>query len=383
MSDVDHLIYYKYLRGCEPYRKYNSAAVNSVPNIRSLNPWGTTEVAFTDGNVDNEVDLEDDTDDIIEESAAPLRSIVSKGEAFTNQGPAPYGGDILEDPDLVWTEDVWDDEREEEAQSKLAEQGNSISGFWKEQYENKAGSYWHKFYKRNADHFYKDRHYLHIVFPELLQGTVQYQQQLQSNGHTIAAVATNDVTNSSDVNQRSQPHTPVLLNLLEVGCGVGNAVLPLIELNPCLHVVAMDFAKSAIDILNKHPFAHSCVDNETVSVEAAHARYLQEATNKIMNSISNESSEYTSNIARSGGSSSTCTTTTMANTDVNTNNRRVRTAVRCIVKDALPVPAQSMDLTLCMFVLSAISPEHQLLALRKISDALRVGGKVLIRDYGR
>ena len=84
-------------------------------------------------------------------------------------------------------------------------------------YEERCGAYWHKFYKRNADNFYKDRHYIHLVFPEL---------------------------NEQRIGKSSDE-----LHLLEVGCGVGNAVLPLLELNPHLHVQAIDCAPSAIDIL--------------------------------------------------------------------------------------------------------------------------------------
>jgi len=74
----------------------------------------------------------------------------------------------------------------------------------------------HEFYKRNVDHFYKDRHYLHVVFPEL-------------NG------SCSDGT----------------LRLMEVGSGVGNAVFPLLEVNPCLQVFAFDFARSAIEIMTR------------------------------------------------------------------------------------------------------------------------------------
>lgn len=45
--------------------------------------------------------------------------------------------------------------------------GPEVPPFWQEQYRNKAGMYWHKFYQRNQTNFYKDRHYLHVVFPEL------------------------------------------------------------------------------------------------------------------------------------------------------------------------------------------------------------------------
>lgn len=36
---------------------------------------------------------------------------------------------------------------------------------------------------------------------------------------------------------------------MEVGCGVGNAAIPLLEAHPKLTVYAMDFAASAISIL--------------------------------------------------------------------------------------------------------------------------------------
>lgn len=44
--------------------------------------------------------------------------------------------------------------------------------------------------------------------------------------------------------------------LLEVGSGVGNAIIPLIEMNPNLHVHAIDFAESAISILQHHSLKH-------------------------------------------------------------------------------------------------------------------------------
>jgi SAM-dependent methyltransferase len=296
-----------------------------------------------------------------------------QGTAFTSQGPAPYAGDILDDPELLWTEDVWDDKRVADARSKLAQQGDTLPAYWKQQYETKAGSFWHKFYKRNADHFYKDRHYLHLVFPELLQGA--------------------DTTASAP------------LYLLEVGCGVGNAVLPLIELNRNIHVVAMDFANSAIEILNKHPFTHSCIDQSPTRclTEADlgdnYFSQLQESSEPGNRANSSQSSTDgpgyvagSTTQSASGGDvinegaevsiQSDMQHSTVAAL-ISSSNRRVRTAVRDIVRDPLPVPAVSMDLALCMFVLSAIAPAEQLIALRKIAEALKPGGKLMVRDYGR
>jgi methyltransferase-like protein 6 len=70
------------------------------------------------------------------------------------------------------------------------------------------------------DHFYKDRHYLHVIFPELSPPALS-----------------------------PFPSSLPQLTLLEVGCGVGNAVLPLLDIHPTLCVYAVDIARSAIDIL--------------------------------------------------------------------------------------------------------------------------------------
>ena len=238
------------------------------------------------------------------------------GKSLTHQGPAPYSGDILQDPELLWTEDRWDEGRVREAEHKIAAQGDSVSTYWRQKYETKAGRYWHEFYKRNADNFYKDRHYLHIVFPELMRGADVAAVEKASQCSDIMGTS-----KSAGSCQSAQP-----LYLLEVGCGVGNAILPLLELNHTLHITAFDFAKSAIDILNAHPL-------------------------------------------------------------VRANPGRVRTAAHCVVRDPLPLPglveAGSMDLALCMFVLSAISPADQDTALRKIAAVLKPGGKLLVRDYGR
>jgi hypothetical protein len=95
----------------------------------------------------------------------------------------------------------------------MLEQGAPVKEFWRAKYISDTSKYWHEFYKRNSDHFYKDRHYLHIVFPELGCDSIDK------------------------------------LVLLEVGSGVGNAVFPLLELNKRLFAYAIDHADSAVKIL--------------------------------------------------------------------------------------------------------------------------------------
>ena len=87
----------------------------------------------------------------------------SHPEVLQTNLPPKISGDILEEPDLIWAEDQWDDNRISEANQKLKSQGNPcINEYWRNRYCTKAGLFWHEFYKRNNDHFYKDRHYLHI-----------------------------------------------------------------------------------------------------------------------------------------------------------------------------------------------------------------------------
>jgi 2-polyprenyl-3-methyl-5-hydroxy-6-metoxy-1,4-benzoquinol methylase len=213
-----------------------------------------------------------------------------RGYQLTSSGPASYpsSGNILDNPDLLWTEDQWDADRYEEAKQRILEQGDPLTDHWKSNYIDKASKYWHLFYKRNQDHFYKDRHYLHVVFPELA---------------------------SSSDSPSHQPH------LLEVGCGVGNAILPLLEIHPTIQITAIDFADSAVRILQEKIVSLAC--------DRIHAS-------------------------------------------------------RCdIVNDPIPAADQSLDYILCMFVLSAIDPMHHPLVLNKLFQKLKYGGKLFFRDYGR
>lgn len=191
----------------------------------------------------------------------------SRGKSFTSQGPPEYKGkDILEDPDLLWLDDAdWDEDRVKAAEMRISDQGDNAPHFWREKYVREANKYWHIFYKRNTDHFYKDRHYLHVIFPELL-------------------------------NKPDAASLDGRVRLLEVGCGVGNAILPLPALNPCLTIHAIDFAASAIQILRSNP-----------------------------------------QVINSGGN--------------------ILADVCDIVNDEIPVGRGTQDLVLCMFVLSAVAPQ--------------------------
>ena len=85
-----------------------------------------------------------------------------------------------------------------------------MSSFWLNKYTSETTRNWDLFYKRNENRFFKDRHWVAREFPEL-----------EGDGA-----------------------------LLEVGCGVGNLVLPLRDERPNLtHIYASDFSSRAVEIL--------------------------------------------------------------------------------------------------------------------------------------
>ena len=190
---------------------------------------------------------------------------------------------ILATPTAAWAEDAGlDAARRADGALRVAAQGACLAPFWVAKYERESAGAWHAFYKRNADKAYKDRHYLDDEWSEAFAA---------DSGLVV-----------------------------EVGCGVGNALFPVLASHPRWRGVAVDFAASAIDLLQRRP------DYDASRVDA-----------------------------------STCD----------------------VVTDALPVADGAADVVVCLFVLSALSPETAPGVVRKLRRALRPGGHLLFRDYGR
>ncbi|XP_022083685.1 methyltransferase-like protein 2 isoform X2 [Acanthaster planci] len=112
--------------------------------------------------------------------------------------------------------------------------------------------------------------------------------------------------------------------ILEVGCGVGNTIFPVLQTNvdPGLFVYGCDFSSVAIDIVKQHH-------------------------------------EY--------------------------NPQRCHAFVYDITDDsaAMPFPQRSLDIIILIFVLSAIHPEKMQESVSRLARYLKPGGLVLLRDYGR
>jgi methyltransferase-like protein 6 len=108
--------------------------------------------------------------------------------------------------------------------SRLSSQGEPEKPFWVTKYEVNNGVNWDKFYKRNENRFFKDRHYLDQEFGELREEVDKaIKQQLEKR-----------------------------FIFFEIGCGVGNSLFPLVELFPQLDFLGCDVSQNAISVLKKH-----------------------------------------------------------------------------------------------------------------------------------
>lgn len=142
---------------------------------------------------------------------------------------------------------------------------------------------WDLFYKRNSTNFFKDRHWTAHEFREL--------------------------------------EDPRITSMLEVGCGVGNFLFPLLKYREGLFVHCCDFSKRAIDLVKQTE------------------GYSAERCNAFVNDLTCDS---------------------------------LRETV-----------VEGVDLVSMIFVLSAIAPAKQQAALRNVNSVLKMGGMVIFRDYGQ
>lgn len=161
-----------------------------------------------------------------------------------------------------------------------------------------APKHWERFYRQHGDKFFLDRHWLGREFEDV------------------------DALAETELGDGSAPKT-----LLEVGCGAGNAIWPLVESHQHLRVFACDFAPKAVELVQSHP----AYDPSRVT---AFVHDLTEPTPSLRSRI--------------GGDE-----------------------------------GAGADLVTCLFVLSAVPPEKLSIAVRAMADALKPGGVLLLREHAR
>ncbi|CAK9817889.1 tRNA N(3)-methylcytidine methyltransferase METTL6 [Anthophora quadrimaculata] len=176
---------------------------------------------------------------------------------------------------------------QEEIEKIRAQDSRLVSVFRADQLEKDAKKHWDLFYKRNDTRFFKDRHWTTREFNELLGLGIQENENV----------------------------------LLEVGCGVGNFLYPLIEDGLKFRkIFACDFSPRAVELTKSHKLYNS----EKMEIFQA---------------------------------------------DVTMEN--------CFRHVDCPVNVATL-----IFVLSAIHPEKFRKVVQNLYDVLDNGGVLLFRDYG-
>ncbi|KAJ1680313.1 hypothetical protein EV182_000261 [Spiromyces aspiralis] len=181
------------------------------------------------------------------------------------------------------------EERIKQAKEILAKDDRVVPKFWQEKYRREAPRNWDLFYKRNTTNFFRDRHWTEREFEELARENCSNEKELK---------------------------------LLEVGCGVGNFIWPLLEAHPRLKIYACDFSPRAINFVR---------ENEKYDERRCHAFVCDITSDQLVDTIE----------------------------------------------------PQSIDLVSMIFVLSALPPEKMRDAVLNVCKVLRPGGKVMFRDYGQ
>ncbi|EIM86949.1 methyltransferase [Stereum hirsutum FP-91666 SS1] len=211
-----------------------------------------------------------------------------------------FGSRFLTDEADVWSQNAWDhvpppDDQAEAIAISLAKQRSApVPDEDKQKYNATPARHWDNFYKANASNFFKDRKWLHLEFPELVQAA-----QSSAGPKTI----------------------------VEIGCGAGNSVFPLLaeNTNPELTIHAYDYSSHAVKLVQTNSL------------------YL----------------------------SPPCGT--------------MHSAVWDLSSASLPdgLEPGAADIVVLVFVLSALHPDEWPQAVSNIYKILKPGGHVFLRDYGR
>ncbi|KAJ8251243.1 hypothetical protein GJAV_G00218880 [Gymnothorax javanicus] len=239
------------------------------------------------------------------------------------------------------------EEQEAAAKQKVQENSQPLPLEKQEEYDSRANEYWNDFYKIHENRFFKDRHWLFTEFPELAPNCRQHPYSLaegaaeqkpncrqhltsqtkgtdEGTGGSESDVITLVQSESSSTVSRDFPGSLSTFRILEVGCGVGNTVFPILKTNndPGLFVYCCDFSTTAVELVKSNP-------------EYDPARCFA-----FVHDLSDESATF-------------------------------------------PVPPGSLDVVVLIFVLSALHPNKMQSSIRRLAQLLKPGGVLLLRDYGR
>lgn len=226
----------------------------------------------------------------------------------------------------AWDDVAWSEDLQRTAEEKIRLNSERLLSEEQEmEYDEKGYFFWDKFYGIHQNRFFKDRHWLFTEFPELLIKSHDSNNQVFSEPAVCTDTSESDEVLSSDVRAVSESQLrSSTVNILEVGCGVGNTVFPIVESNIDSNVMVYccDFSEVAISLIKSNP---------------------------------------------SFDSTKCCP------------------FVCDITAETWDVPFcnSSLDIIILIFVLSAVHPKRMQQVINKLTQYLKPGGTILFRDYGK
>ncbi|XP_057611476.1 tRNA N(3)-methylcytidine methyltransferase METTL8, mitochondrial isoform X3 [Chionomys nivalis] len=215
---------------------------------------------------------------------------------------APLGSRILTDPAKVFEHNMWDhmqwSEEEEDAARKQAEENSATRVAPEEQvkFERDANKYWNTFYQTHKNKFFKNRNWLLREFPEILPVDQNSKEKVEGSswdqvGSNFSSMQRTEMDcqkscvssapwseersnfPNQDLEEHSEgpgktehfPGSEATFRILEVGCGAGNCVFPILNTLrniPGSFLYCCDFASEAVELVKSHASyseAHCCV----------------------------------------------------------------------------------------------------------------------------
>ncbi|SPO39535.1 related to ABP140 - actin binding protein and AdoMet-dependent tRNA methyltransferase [Pseudozyma flocculosa] len=179
-----------------------------------------------------------------------------------------------DEPPKAHERQAYDAEVEAQLSAVLATNRRTATPFVVDKTTREASRNWDRFYKLHADRFFKDRHWTSREFGSQIGGSSAGDpasppaSATASTASTTAAgakrggeddreeearfVAGREAGESGDGDGDGDGDGEEKV-LLEVGCGVGNMLFPLLEADPKLKVHCCDFSQRAIEIVKAHP----------------------------------------------------------------------------------------------------------------------------------
>ncbi|NWR34364.1 METL2 protein, partial [Tachuris rubrigastra] len=263
----------------------------------------------------------------------------------SNRRPAvPLGSRILTDPSKVFEHNMWDhmqwSQEEEESAKKKAAENSLVKVQWEDQEilpEEKRQEL--KREERSSEHRKINSINSSSHKNEMFDEGEKYWKKNYGGGSTAVQGYVYNKNQAETPSENPQgkncgeelgrlesfPGSDATYRILEVGCGAGNSVFPILEVlcnTPGTFLYCCDFASGAVELVKSH-------------------------------------SSY--------------------------NSAWCSAFVHDVCDDALPYPFpdEILDVILLVFVLSTIHPDRMQGVVNRLAKLLKPGGMLLFRDYGR